>query len=208
MTMKYLMIFCCCCLLGCATNSLSTPNYSDFVDKQEQALKKLKIGVIENIYKSEKDSLAEWHKSFGWEIRPDENVHLYEFLKNSKLFQKVYYKSVFQVGEVDYIFSCNVDCIHTTKLNRGIFMTNLATLGIGFLLGLPHENTSAFYVLESTVQDGKKENFPIISGSLVENYRDWYFNNIYYEPTFYDANSLQPLFKQVLFDFLRASHEL
>ncbi len=208
MTMKYLIIFCCCCLLGCATNSLSTPNYSDFVDKQEHSLKNLKIGVVENIYQSQKDSFEEQNVSFDWETRLDENFHLYEFLKNSKLFQEVQYKPVFQVGEVNYIFSCNVDCIRTTKLKRGIFMINLITLGIGFLLGLPHVDTSGFYVLESIVQDGKKENFPIISGSLVENYRDWYFDNIYFKPIFYDANSLQPLFQQVLFDFLRASHEL
>ncbi len=189
-------------IMGGSTNSISVPSYFDIIQNQESRLKELRIGVLSNRNRSD------WNSKVDGQIldtREDENKLLCDFLLNSGLFKDVILKKNFKSGDVDYIISCNVDCIYTIELDGFAYTMNCLTLGIGFLLGVPYQDSSAFYVAEAIVRDGKNDTQEVLSGSLSENYKVWRYDNIYWRPDFYGYSALKPLFNQILFDFITRS---
>lgn len=184
--------------LGLSTNSISTPGYGDFVD--EEVLKGLTIGVLRNPYRSR------WQSAVDGEFadkRTDENELLAAYLKDTDLFGDVVLVDGKDATGADYVISCSVDCIYTIELNEAVYIANCVTLGVGFLLGVPHQESSAFYVAEAVVMEGKTGE--VVSGSLAENYKTWRYDNMYWRPNFYSPGTLSPLFEQILYDFLTRS---
>ena len=181
------------------TNTISVPSYDDLVIGKEPVLKKLTIGVLANPNRSA------WQSKVDGEYvdqRIDENKLLAEFLQDSGLFARVEMVNNVKNSGTDYVISCSADCIYTIELNSFIYTMNCLTLGIGFLLGVPYQESSGSYVLESVIYDTRDGKDDVIAGSLAENYRCWRYDNMYWRPGFYGYSALKPLFQQVLYDFI------
>jgi hypothetical protein len=92
--------------------------------------------------------------------------------------------------------------MYAIDLDGWIYLWNCVTLGMGFLIGWPHQDSSAFYVADAVFYDNRSGRPELVAGSIAENYKEWYCDNIYWRPSFYDGYALEPLFDQFLYDFL------
>ena len=183
-------------------NTLSSPDLNAVIQNRHNQLAGISIAVLRN------PNRGTWTSRVEGEIvdeHPDENKLLAEYLEDRGLFKEVkLVDSLSEAGQF-FIISCSVDCIYTIELDGMMWVWNCATLGIGAVIGWPHHDSSASYVLESVFYDNRGEIPFIVSGSIVENYKEWYCDNIYWRPTFYGGAALSPLFKQLLYDFLTDS---
>jgi hypothetical protein len=185
-----------------SNNSLEAPDSDVLIEGQEEFLQNYTVGVLRNQYRGGWNSLVEGDLV---DDRPDENVLFAEFLQDEELFRDVVLLDGFGEADVDFIVSCSVDCIYSIDLDGGMYFFNWLTLGIGFLLGWPHQNPSAFYVMEAVIYDNQGEAPYVTASTLALNHKEWYCDNIYWRPSFYAAYALEPLFEQVLYDFLAHS---
>lgn len=191
-------------LAGCASNSIYIPDVDDVIAGKEETLKNVTIGVWRNPHRAVWNSPING-RALDW--RQDENVLLAEYLAAQELFADVQLvDSLQQVPRVDYVISCSVDCIYTVELDGLRYFLNIFPLcGLGFVLGLPYEDSSALYVAQTVVYDMSATPPRAICGSLAENLRTWYWDNIYWRPDFYGASAMKPLFAQILYDFVTRS---
>jgi hypothetical protein len=183
-------------------NSLDVPDYDDLVQGAQAELKQLSVAVLRN------PNRGRWTSVVDGEVldeRPDENALLAEFIEDQEIFGQVVLIDSLSQAEQDFILSVSVDCIYQIELDGGIYVWNCITLGLGTFLGWPHHDSSAFYVAEGVIYDNRGERPQLVTGSLVENYKEWYCDNIYWRPDFYDLDELEPLFEQILYDFLTRS---
>ena len=187
----------------CAINSVSTGDVAEVVSGREGNLHRLKIGVLRNPHRQN------WSSQVDGKIvdqRLDENILFAEYLRRQEIFGSVVLLDNPGQGQVDYTISCSLDCIYTIEVNPVMFYVNtLVTLGLGYLLGLPHQESQASYVAQAIFSDNHLRDNPVVAGSLVFNYRTWYWDNIYWRPDFYGENALDSLFRQILYDFLTRS---
>lgn len=180
-------------------NTLSSPELGKVLEGRKPELAGISLAVLRN------PNRGTWTSRVEGEIvdeHPDENLLLAEYLEGCGLFKEVKVVSSLSDASQDFILSCSVDCIYTIELDGMMWIWNCATLGIGAVIGWPHHNSAASYVLEGVVYDNRGEVPFIVTGSIVENYKEWYCDNIYWRPTFYGYGALKPLFKQMLYDFL------
>jgi hypothetical protein len=183
-------------------NSMDTPDTSRLIRGSESKLRQVSVAVLRN---PNRDS---WNSTVEDEVldeRPDENALLARFLKNQKIFKEVVLVDSISTAKQDFIITCSVDCIYTIELDGWMYVWNCLTLGIGSVLGWPHHDSDAFYVAESVVYDNRTKPPQLVTGTLVENYKEWYCDNIYWRPTFYGYAAMKPLFRQILYDFLARS---
>jgi hypothetical protein len=185
-----------------SSDSMSVPDYSSLAEGREDILNQLTIGVLRN------PNRAAWNSKVAGDFvdeRVDENVLLAEFLLETELFKDVVLVDTAIRSDHDFILTCSVDCIYSIDLDGWMYTFNCLTLGIGFLLGWPHQDPSAFYVSEALIYDNRGSAPVVVTGSLAMNYKEWYCDNIYWRPDFYGASALEPLFEQILYDFLSKS---
>ncbi|MFH1999870.1 MAG: hypothetical protein ABIK28_09325 [Planctomycetota bacterium] len=183
-------------------DTLSRPDLDEVIQGRESQLADLGIAVLRN------PNRGNWTSRVEGEVvdeHPDENVLLAEFLEDEDLFKHVAMVNSLGEAKEEFILSCSVECIYTIELDGMMWIWNCATLGIGAVIGWPHQNSSASYVLEGVVYDNRGDFPVIVSGSIAENYKEWYCDNIYWRPTFYGGAALSRLFEQMLYDFLADS---
>ncbi len=182
-----------------SSNSIEPQDYRKVAEENGDLLETLSVGVLRN--KSRKG----WNSRVEGEIvdeRIDENVLLAEFLKGEGIFGDVVLIDSIQNADQDFIISCSVDCIYNIELDSCMYMMNCITLGIGSIIGWPHHNSSAFYVGESIVYDNRGDEAAVVTGTMAMNYKEWYCDNIYWRPSFYDDYALEPLFEQMLYEMI------
>lgn len=183
-------------------DSIEVHDPDELVEGHEGSLGRVRIGVIEN------PARGTWESRVGEDTpdeREDENALFAEYLDDTDYFREVALVSSHRQREMDYYISCSADCIYEIELDSWMYAFNWMLLGVGFLLGFPHEDSSAFYVVEAVfyqVIDGELE---AVGGTLVANERVWFGDSIYWRPEFYSGRSLDPLFGQITYDFLLSS---
>jgi hypothetical protein len=190
------------------SDSFTPSDYDALLEGRRDALKDLRIGVLKN------PSRQGWSSEVEGEIldeRVDENVLLREFLMDTDLFGDVsVVLDPFQ-ARCDYYISVSTDCIYDIQLDGWMYAWNWMLLGFGFLVGWPHQDSEASYVTEAIfyqvepTEDGKGGHSLLVGGSISTNHRTWYGDNIYWRPDFYGLSAHEPMFEQVLFDFLTQS---
>ncbi|MEW6745721.1 MAG: hypothetical protein AB1486_23475 [Planctomycetota bacterium] len=188
--------------LELSSDTLSPESYGELVDGHEAQLRTLTIGVLEN------PNRRQWSSRVAGDIvdeRPDENALLAEFLGDTGVFGEVILVQTPADSRADFVLSCSVECLYNIELDDWMFTFNCITLGIGFLLGWPHQDPEAFYVAQAVFYDSRGDDAVVVAGSLVTNHKEWYCDNIYWRPDFYEDDSLEPLFRQTLYDFLARS---
>lgn len=183
-------------------DSFSAPDYDDLIDGCDSVLENVTVGVLRNPSRGQWNSTVEGYVK---DVHVDENILLAKFLEDEGLFKRVVLVDSLGRSSEDFIISCSVECIYHIDLDEWMFVWNCLTLGIGFLIGWPHEDTSAFYVAEAIVYDNRGGEPEVVTGSLAENYKEWYCDNIWWRPSFYAGYALEPLFEQILYDFLAKS---
>lgn len=198
----FIFLPCICILIGCSTSSIYTSDYENISYGHESHLKKLSIGILKNPSREFWDSEVDGHVL---DIRKDENELLYNYIKDLEIFGKVFFIESMD-ADVDYIISCSVDCKYSIKTDGTMYFINtIMTLGIGYLLGLPYQDSQASYVVNAVFYDNRGNRPDPVSGTLAYNYKNWYFDNMYWRPDFYSDSALEPLFERVLYDFLAKS---
>ncbi|MHC4469540.1 MAG: hypothetical protein ACYTDY_00465 [Planctomycetota bacterium] len=188
------------------SDTLSPSDYRDLVEGSESSLEELRIGVLRNRNRDTWNSMVE-----GEDVdeRIDENLLLRDFLDETGLFgDVVVVDDPFEAG-VDYYITCSADCMYDIQLSSWMYAWNWLLLGTGFLLGWPHQDSEASYVTEAVFYQVSEEGgkrLPVLAGaSISTNLRTWYGDNIYWRPDFYGASALEPMFEQILYDFLAQS---
>lgn len=182
-----------------SSDSIDPQDYDTLADGNEDVLQSLSVGVLRN------NSRTTWSSRVEGEIldeRIDENVLLAEFLQDEEIFGQVDLIDSIQDSNHDFIITCSVDCLYNIDLDGWMYVMNCITLGIGSIIGWPHHNSSAFYVGESIVYDNRGEEATVVTGTMALNYKEWYCDNIYWRPGFYDDYALEPLFEQMLYEMI------
>ncbi|MHC4469772.1 MAG: hypothetical protein ACYS99_02315 [Planctomycetota bacterium] len=189
-------------------DSLEPSDFDVLVEGREETLQGLRIGVLRNPGRNG------WSSQVDGEVldeRVDENELLREYLEETGLFGGVEVVDDPLEARVDYVITCSSDCIYDIELNSWMYAWNWTLLGFGFLLGWPHQNSegsyvteAAFYKVEET-EDGKGRHAFLVGGTISTNVRTWYGDNIYWRPDFYSLSAMEPMFDQLLYDFLSQS---
>ncbi len=182
-----------------SSNSIEPQSYKKVARENGDLLETLSVGVLKN------PSRKGWNSRVEGEIvdeRIDENVLLAEFLEDEGIFGSVALIDSIQDSSHDFIITCSVDCIYNIELDGCMYLMNCITLGIGSIIGWPHHNSSAFYVGESIVYDNRGDEATVVTGTMAMNYKEWYCDNIYWRPSFYDDYALEPLFEQMLYEMI------
>jgi len=184
-----------------ASDSLDPEDPEDVADDFEDAVERVRIGVLRNPYREA------WRSEVGGEQvddREDENALLRDFLDDTDLFREVVLLDrASQRPDLDVYVACSVDCIYEIELDGWMYAFNWLTLGLGFLAGYPHQDSSAFYLAEATFYELRDGRLQAVGGSLNCNQREWYGDGIYWRPGFYGEDALEPLFEQLTCDLLR-----
>ena len=180
-------------------NSTHTPETARLIRGREHELKKLTLAVLSN---RNRDRWSSEVDGVVVDEHTDENVLLADYLHRTGLFQHVFIIDRLESVGQDFTLSCSIDCLYNIDLDTAIWLLNCGTLGVGFLLGWPHQDSSAFYVAESIVYDHRGQEPVVVSGGITENTREWYCDNIFWRPDFYGPAALTPLFEHILYDFL------
>lgn len=184
-------------------NSIDVPSTNDLIEQNRDILKLTSVGVLQN------PNRGEWKSKVEGEVRdehPDENVMLAEYLRDKDIFSEVMIIDSPSNATQDFIITCSVDCIYDIDLDGTMYTVNTYfTLGLGYLIGWPYQNSSAFYVIEGVIYDNRSGTPEVAAGTLAENTKEWYCDNCYWRPSFYAAYAAEPLFDQVLYDFLTRS---
>lgn len=181
-----------------SSDSIDSADYNRLVADHREALAGLRLGVVRNPHRTAIGPSADG-------ARKDENVLLRDFLEETELFDSVVLVDDLETVPVDYAISASADCIFETSLDSWTYTFNWMLLGVGFLLGIPYQDTTATYLVESVFYESDGTQTQLAGASIAFNQREWYGQNLYWKPKFYSAKNLEPLFEQVLYDFLLES---
>ncbi|MFO0982910.1 MAG: hypothetical protein U1E76_14460 [Planctomycetota bacterium] len=185
-----------------SSDSLSPPSHAALVRDHQSSLSRLRVGVLTN------PNRARWQSPVDGELvdeRADENWLLASFLGDANLFGEVLAVDSLDDSRADFVISCSVECLYSIEIDSWMYTFNCVTLGLGFLLGYPYQDPSAFYVIQAVFYDRRGGAPQIVGASMGTNRKEWYCDNIYWRPDFYDRDSLDALFELVLHDFLTCS---
>lgn len=134
--------------------------------------------------------------------RADESSLLRDYLHETGLFARVELVDDPVAAGCDFAISCSADAIGETKLDRWFYTFNWVLLGLGFVLGIPYQDTEASYLVEAVFYEIQPPRAELAGACIVFNHRRWYGHNMYWEPDVYGAASFEPAFEQLLYDFL------
>ncbi|MGE3164037.1 MAG: hypothetical protein AB7O52_03970 [Planctomycetota bacterium] len=179
-------------LLKPATNSLEPGDYRRIVD--ESALEDLSIGILRPPRAPAAYALDDPHV--------DESVMLRDYLVGTRLFRSVEIVDDPVAARCDFAISCSADSIRETTLDPWVYGFNWALLGLGFVLGIPYQDTQATYLVEAVFYEVQTPDVELAGASIVFNHRRWYGHNLYWDPDVHGAKSFEPVFAQLLYDFL------
>lgn len=187
------------------SNSIDSPSPYAVAEQNPSLVKSLRLGVLANPHRETWDSPA---GDLGQvDERADENALLAEHLQSSGMFGSVrLIQGMDDTKDIDFAISCSVDCVYSVRLMKASYMYNWMLLGIGFLIGLPYQDSSASYTADAVFyQRDEKGNLVTCGGTIAHNERVWFCDNIYWRPGFYGSSALAPLFDSITYDFLTGS---
>ena len=124
-------------------NSAPIPELNAAVKGNEAILERHSVAVLAN------PARGAWGSRVDDEVldeREDENRLLAEYLEDLDLFAEVTVIDRLAGCSADFVVSCSVDCMYTIELDGLMYVWNCMTLGLGFLIGWPHQDSAAFYV--------------------------------------------------------------
>jgi len=182
-----------------SSETLSPTDFDDVVDEHAPTLATLRVGVL-----ARPATEPSHHESSR-----DDATLLARHLAGEGVFERVAVTDEARPDEVDYLIDCSVECISTRDLHSiAAYLYGFPGLGLPFLFGAPYASASAFYVAEATFYRSGEDGLEPVGGSVAVNRKEWSFINLYWEPDFFDPGELEPLFDQVLADFLVRSGAL
>ena len=186
-------------ILHPSSDSLISPDIGRAIAGHEKELSQLRIGVLGN------PSRKQWKSKNNVDPRTDENTLLTEYLAKTKVFMSVVLVEDESKAQVDYLISCSLDCCYSISLESASYAFNFVTFGVGFLLGLPYQESAASYLADAVFFEKDSQGLVLCGGTIVHNEKNWFCDNCYWRPDFYSASSLSPLFSQILYDFVLRS---
>ena len=181
--LKYICPLIFCLLWGCATNSISYPGDPLEYLEEKNRSQTLRIAVLKNP---------------ALQGQKDENYKFLKYLRDLETFDKVDLVEAVR-PEYDYVFHCTISHTATRSLYRTGYICHLATLGIFAILGVSTHDSYADYLASFIVYHKGK----LWGSYLLQNRREYWFDNIYWSPKFTKTSDFSPLFDGFLYLFDR-----